>query len=169
VIYQTFSHREIQIALLDAHAGSPPNAPELLIRHAHGQSPKELISYLRGWEQWCAELLESHLSHPELGYYRSLHENQSWLTALKTVLNTGALILAGIEEISPTQAEFVFAIARHAAIDLVQAFLPQAGTGATQMFPHRFRALAPRPGCAWDCFARWRGNRSTFSGAPQDV
>jgi len=34
VVYASFSRREIQISLLDAHAGSPPTAAELLVRLA---------------------------------------------------------------------------------------------------------------------------------------
>ena len=40
VLYQAFSRREVSISLLDARAGSPPSAGELLRRH--GQDMKEL-------------------------------------------------------------------------------------------------------------------------------
>ncbi len=122
VIYQTFSRREVNISLLDARSGTPPSGPELLIRHYNGQSPDELIQYLRDWERWSAELLESHLSYPVLAYYRSQHENQSWLSALTTMLDTCALILVGIEGIPTKPAKFIFAMARHTAVDLTQSF-----------------------------------------------
>lgn len=122
VIYQTFSRREVNISLLDARAGTPPSAPELLIRHFKGSNPDELILYLRDWERWCAELLESHLSYPVLAYYRSQHESQSWLTALTALLDTCALIMVGIDGISIKPARFLFATARHTAVDLTQSF-----------------------------------------------
>lgn len=122
VIYQTFSRREINISLLDARAGTPPSAPELLIRHFKGSSPDELTLYLRDWERWCAELLESHLSYPVLAYYRSQHESQSWLSALTTLLDTCALILVGIDGLPFKPAKFLFATARHTAVDLTQSF-----------------------------------------------
>jgi ion channel len=122
VIYQTFSRREVNISLLDARAGTPPSAPELLIRHFKSGSPDELILYLRDWERWCAELLESHLSYPVLAYYRSQHESQSWLSALTALLDTCALILVGIDGIPIKPAKFLFATARHAAVDLTQSF-----------------------------------------------
>lgn len=122
VIYQTFSRREINISLLDGRAGTPPSGPELLIRHYNGHSPDELIQHLRDWERWCAELLESHLSYPVLAYYRSQHESQSWLTALTALLDTCALILVGIEGVPVKPAKFIFAMARHAAVDLTQSF-----------------------------------------------
>lgn len=122
VIYQTFSRREINISLLDARAGTPPSAPELLIRHFRGNSPEELQLYLRDWERWCAELLESHLSYPVLAYYRSQHESQSWLTALTALLDTCALLLVGVDGVPPKPAKFLFATARHTAVDLTQSF-----------------------------------------------
>jgi hypothetical protein len=122
VIYQTFSRREISISLLDARAGTPPSGPELLIRHFNGKRPDELIQFLRDWERWAAELLESHLSYPVLAYYRSQHEDQSWLSALTTILDTSALILCGIEGLPIKPAKFIFAMARHTAVDLSQSF-----------------------------------------------
>jgi hypothetical protein len=49
VIYQAFSRREASISLLDARAGSPPSAAELLRRHADGDSPEGLMQLLRDW------------------------------------------------------------------------------------------------------------------------
>ncbi|HSB82117.1 MAG TPA: potassium channel family protein [Candidatus Methylomirabilis sp.] len=121
VMYQAFSRREVSTVLLDARAGSPPCAAELLRRG--GQSlGQELDPLLREWERWSAELLESHISYPVLCYYRSQHSNQSWLAALTAILDTSALVLVGVDGISPRQAQLTFAIARHAIADLAQIF-----------------------------------------------
>ncbi|HEX8844351.1 MAG TPA: potassium channel family protein [Pyrinomonadaceae bacterium] len=122
VIYQAFSRREANISLLDARAGSPPSATELLVRHGRDQSLGALNEHLREWERWSAELLESHLSYPVLVYFRSQHENQSWLAALTTILDTCSLIIVGIESGSVWQAKMTFAMARHALVDLAQVF-----------------------------------------------
>src|SRR5262245_19102990 len=58
VIYQSFSRREVIISMLDARAGSPPTATELLRRHAKGRPVQSLDEFLRDWAQWSAELLE---------------------------------------------------------------------------------------------------------------
>lgn len=118
VIYQAFSRREASITLLDARAGSPPSAGELLRRHARKGDTSEIMDYLHEWEHWCSEILESHISYNVLVYYRSQHPQQSWLGAITTVLDTCALILAGIEEVPVKPTKFTFAIARHAAVDL---------------------------------------------------
>jgi len=122
VIYQAFSRREINISLLDARAGSPSSATELLRRSYRDRKMDELVQFMREWERWCAELLESHLSYPVLTYYRSQHERQSWLTALTTILDTCALLIVGFEDITTPTIRFTFAIARHAAVDLAQVY-----------------------------------------------
>jgi Ion channel len=122
VIYQSFSRRETQISLLDARAGSPPSASEMLRRHYRDRTIDALAQFLGTWERWCAEVLESHLSYPVLTYYRSQHERQSWLAALTTVLDTCALMIVGFEGVSPLIVRPTFAIARHAAVDLAQVY-----------------------------------------------
>jgi ion channel len=125
VLYQSFSRREVIISMLDARAGTPPTAAELLRRHAQSGMLDGLDSLLRDWENWSAELLESHLSYPVLGYFRSQHDNQSWLGALTTILDASALVMAGIKGRSAVQARLTFAIARHAVVDLSQVFNTQ--------------------------------------------
>lgn len=125
VAYTTFSRREIQISMLDARAGSPPTAAELLVRLAGrtgepGVSQSVLDEVLRDWERWASELLESQISYPVLSFFRSQHSNQSWLAALTTMLDVTSLVLTGIEGVQPGQAKLTFAMARHAAVDLAQ-------------------------------------------------
>jgi hypothetical protein len=122
VLYQAFSRRELNISLLDARAGSPCTACELLIRHFDGDGFVELSAFLRDWERWAAELLESHLSYPVLAYYRSQHSNQSWLSALTTILDVSALVMVGVDGVPEHQAKLTFAIARHAVVDLAHVF-----------------------------------------------
>ena len=122
VIYTAFSHREVSVAMLDGRAGSPPTATELLRRHAYEGGEGELIALLAEWERWSAEILESHISYPLLCYYRSQHDNQSWLSALVAVLDTCALLITTVEGPAARQAQLTFAMARHALIDLGHVF-----------------------------------------------
>ena len=130
VLYQSFSRREVAIVLLDARAGSPPTAMELLRRHgwsATGEAScaisfDEVEELLKEWERWAADLLESHISYPVLGYFRSQHNHQSWLAALTAILDTCALTMATAENRCARQARLTFAISRHAVVDLVQIF-----------------------------------------------
>jgi ion channel len=119
-LYTAFSHREIEISLLDARAGSPPSAAELLTRAADSLDKGALDGLFHDWERWAAEVLESHISYPVLSFYRSQHSNQSWLGALTVVLDATALVMAGIDGVSPEQARRTFKMARHAVVDLAQ-------------------------------------------------
>lgn len=130
-IYGSFSKREVDISLLDSRAGTPPTAGELLRRHSYPQGQNALRELLKDWERWSAELMESHLSYPVLAYFRSQHDNQSWIASLTAILDTCALVMVGIEGACEKQAELTFAIARHAVVDLSQVF----GTAPAQL-PH---------------------------------
>lgn len=120
VLYQAFSRREVNISLLDARAGSPPTAGELM--HRLGGDVDEMRLLLREWERWSGELMESHLSYPVLAYFRSQHDNESWLAAMTAMLDITALIVAGVRDGPTHQAQLTFAIARHAVVDLAQVF-----------------------------------------------
>jgi hypothetical protein len=114
----SFSRREVNISLLDARAGSPPTAAEILRRHMHGNAMDALARLLHEWERWSADLLESHLSFPVLVYFRSQHDNQSWLAALTSILDTCAFVIAHLEGECVRQAQLTFSMARHAVVDL---------------------------------------------------
>ena len=120
VLYQSFARREANISLLDARAGSPPTAAELLRRYATGHGLADLDPLLREWELWSAGLLESYISYPPLAYFRSQHDNQSWLAALTTIMDVCTVVIAGIDGVAPWQARLTFAMARHIVVDLAQ-------------------------------------------------
>jgi hypothetical protein len=122
VLYQSFSRREVSISMLDARAGTPPTAAELLRRHAEAGHLEGIGELLKDWERWAADLMESHLSYPVLCYYRSQHDNQSWLASLVCVLDTCALVMVGVNGAHEWQARLTFAMARHALVDISQIF-----------------------------------------------
>jgi hypothetical protein len=103
-------------------AGSPPSAGELLLRLGKTGGLEQLNSILNEWEAWSAELLEGHLSFPVLAYFRSQHDNQSWLAALTCMLDTCAVMLAEVKKCNLYRAQLTFAMARHAAVDLSLVF-----------------------------------------------
>jgi hypothetical protein len=142
VLYGAFSRREVNISLLDARAGSPPTAAELMRRHAFSGGSDALNLLLVEWERWSAELLESHISYQLLCYFRSQHSNQSWISALTAVLDVCALMIAGVQDHAARQAQLTFAIARHAVVDIAQIFsLTPATDMEDRLPPERFEAL----------------------------
>jgi Ion channel len=148
VLYQAFSRREVTISLLDARAGSPPTAFELLHRHAgigaHGLDAVSEV--LHDWERWSAELMESHLSYPVLAYFRSQHDNQSWIGSLTVILDVCALAMVGLEGMCQYQARMTFAIARHALVDLSQVFgaRPDHDGSASRLSPEDLLEIRQR-------------------------
>ena len=119
-LYGAFSQREVNISMLDARAGSPPTAGELLRRHGRERIHDGLGDYLHDWEAWSAQLMETHLSYPILCFFRSQHQNQSWLAAFASILDVCALLIAYGEGETKWRAQLTFAIARHAIADLCE-------------------------------------------------
>jgi hypothetical protein len=132
VLYQSFSRREAQLTLLDAWAGSPPAAIEILRRLAAADALDALQPFLKDWEYWCSDLLESHISYPVVAFFRSQHQRQSWVSALATILDLSALVEVGIDGIPTWQAHATFAIARHAAVDLSQVLRTSSSPDASR-------------------------------------
>jgi len=130
-LYQAFSRRETTVSQLDARAGSPPSAGRLVVRAAERGGWPAVNDYLRSWEEWSAELMETHLSYPQLAFFRSQHVNQNWLSALCTILDACALAVSAAPRGSVAEARFTYAISRHAVADLSYTF--------------RVRPVAPDP------------------------
>jgi hypothetical protein len=144
VLYQLFSRREAHVLQLDARAGTPPTGAVLLRRHADNGSVERLDALLGDWEMWGAELLESHLSYPMLAYYRSQHDDQSWLAALAAVLDACALVMVGSTEgRQPLQARMTFAILRQVVVEMARSLeivSVRAGAGVP-LDPEGYRAM----------------------------
>ena len=142
VIYASFSRREVGISLLDARAGSPPCASEMLLRHARAGSLPALTELLDKFEVWASDLMESHLSYPVACYYRSQHDRESWISALAAIMDTCALISLQLEG-SPEweanlawQAQMTYAMCRHAIVDLSMVLNTPPASPLENRLPH---------------------------------
>lgn len=143
VLYQAFGSREALIALLDSRAGSPPSAGRMLLRLPPGAGDGSIVSkFLENAERWSAEVLEAQLSYPVLGYYRSQHDNQSWLAAMTCTLDLSALLLTVADGVDRRQARLTFAMARHALVDLSLVMRRQPRATTAERLPEaRLREL----------------------------
>src|SRR5919198_4395235 len=117
-VYGAFSRREIAVSQLATRAGSPPAAGVLLHRAAGRENWRELERDLRGWEEWAAERMETHLSYPLLGFYRSQHVGQNWLAALTAMVDVAAFVKAVQADGEVEAAELTYKLGRHALSDL---------------------------------------------------
>lgn len=120
VLYQSFSRRELQIAMVYGRAGSPLTSSALI--RCEGASSRRLEKLLADCEEWMAQMLENHLSYPMLAYFRSHHEDQAWLTALIAIVDASAITVSCSDGDLKTQAGLTFAIGRHALADIAKIF-----------------------------------------------
>jgi hypothetical protein len=93
-LYQAFNRRESLVAMLESRAGVPAWGPELLARHQLVGIIDSLPEFYSAWEQWSAELAESHTTYPVMLLFRSPDAWFSWLVGLLAVLDGAAMHLA---------------------------------------------------------------------------
>jgi hypothetical protein len=70
------------------------------------------------WERWTADVLETHMSYPLLGLFRSPHDDTSWITALGSVLDAATLILTAVDDRPDEQVKLMYGTGVHAIEDL---------------------------------------------------
>jgi hypothetical protein len=93
-LYGAFSRRESLVALLESRGGLPSWGPELLIRHQLVGITDTLPDLYEAWEEWAADVAESHTTYPVLLLFRSPEPWYSWLVGLLSVLDAAAMHLA---------------------------------------------------------------------------
>lgn len=94
VLYGAFNRREVLVTMLDSRAGSPAWGPELLARSELVDNVHNLGSLYQRWEEWAADVAETHASYPVLLWFRSPHPYRSWVIGLLAVLDAAAMQLA---------------------------------------------------------------------------
>jgi hypothetical protein len=118
---QAYAAREVYSLLLQSRAGTPPNAIRLLRRYASPDHSELLRGSLREGERWLADILQSHLSHPVLCFYRAQHIGRNWLVSLTTLLDACALVIVGGDGLSREQARLTYRMGLLFLADLTRA------------------------------------------------
>jgi hypothetical protein len=103
-LYNSFSRREALVTMLESRAGSPAWGPELLARHQLVGINDALPQLYADWEQWAAEVTESHTTYPVLLLFRSPEPWLNWIIGLLAVLDAGAMQLALNPSTAPSQS-----------------------------------------------------------------
>jgi hypothetical protein len=104
VLYGAFNRREVLVTLLDSRAGSPAWGPELLARSELVDMVQNLGSLYQRWEEWAADVAETHASYPVLIWFRSPHPYRSWVIGLLAVMDAAAMQLATQPLVAPSEA-----------------------------------------------------------------
>ncbi len=167
-IFGAFQSREQFVVSISARAGTPPSGVGLLMIAADASIVKDLPALMRSAETWCASVMETHLAYPVLAYFRSSHDEQSWVGTLGTLLDTATLLITTVHA-DVGEARILYTIARHAARDLGVYFgmlddEAPSDPGITRaQFDAACRQLEAAGfelhnyDAAWDDFARLRG------------
>ena len=117
-LYGSFQRREVLVTTLDARAGAPPSGVALLETSRRTGLMDDLPALFGDWERWAAEVLDSHVAFPILGYFRSSHDNESWVASLGAMLDAAVLILTTVEDQPRGRAEMLLAIGVHLVEDV---------------------------------------------------
>jgi hypothetical protein len=96
-LFAAFQRREVSVVTLEAAAGAPPSGVTFLESYALAGILGDLPATFRQWQTWAAEVLDSHLAYPVLGYFRSSHDNDSWVSSLGAVMDAATLALTTLD------------------------------------------------------------------------
>lgn len=117
-LYGSYQRREVQVVILQAAAGAPPSAVALLESYAQLKLVDQFPQLFRDWERWAVEVLDSHVAYPLLGFFRSSHDDLSWISAVGTVLDASSLVLTTIVGIPRGDAKLFKRIGTHMVEDI---------------------------------------------------
>ena len=117
-LYGSYQRREIEVVKLQAAAGGPPSAVALLETYARLDLVDRLPRLFEDWQRWAVEVLDSHVAYPLLGYFRSSHDNLSWISALGSVLDAASLVLTTIDGVPRGQAKLFKRVGTHLVEDI---------------------------------------------------
>jgi hypothetical protein len=164
-LYGSFQRRELAVVVLEAGAGAPPSGVTLLETFALAGILDDLPGVFRDWQSWAAEVLDSHLAYPVLAYFRSSHDNDSWISSLGAVMDASTLVLTTVKDGPKGWAKLSRSVGGHCLEDLVAYFGLQSDTevGVERAEFDEARRRLERAGFAledagrsWDNFVRLR-------------
>jgi len=122
-LYGSFRTREEAVVALDALAGAPASAVQLLETASGPQMDGKLRETFDEWTKWAAMVLESHLAYPLLIYFRSSHDNEAWINSFGAVMDAATLILSSApDDPSAGSAKLMITVGNHLAEDIAWVF-----------------------------------------------
>jgi hypothetical protein len=125
-IFGSFQRRETFVVTVAARAGTPPSGVNLLAIAGYSVTRDDLPGLMIEAQRWTAQVMESHLAYPVLAFFRSSHDDQSWIGTLGTLLDAATLLMTTVDDPKQGQARIMYNVGRHATHDLAGYF--SAGT-----------------------------------------
>jgi hypothetical protein len=104
-LYSAFSRREQLVSLLETRAGNPPSVHEMLRRFYVIHGLEELGPQFSLWEQWFADVEETHTTNAALINFRSPISQRNWLTSAGAVLDAASFAASTLDQPREPRAE----------------------------------------------------------------
>lgn len=164
-LYNSFRTREEAVVALDALAGAPSSAVQLLETAADPSMDGALKETFDEWRRWSAMVLESHLAYPALVYFRSSHDNEAWINSFGAVMDAASLIMSSTDNPAKGAAKLMFTVGNHLVEDLSWVFRLQVEPNAIIERSEYNAAIARLKAAgyaahdgdeAWEKFSRYR-------------
>ena len=183
-LYASFNRRETLVTMLQSRAGSPAWGPEILRRHQAVNIVDNLPQLYADWEQWAADVAESHTNYPILVSFRSPHPLRSWIVGLLAVVDSAALYAALSPSQAPSEARLCIRMGFNCMRDIAGAMqipydpdpLPtdpieltfDEFNGAVHQLEEAGFPMERTPEEAWPHFRGWRVNYESVAYALAD-
>ena len=119
-LFTAFQRRETAVVALDALAGAPPTAVQLLETCAKFGMPQRLVATFVTWQAWTADVLETHLAYPLLFFFRSSHDNEAWSNSFGAVMDAATLVLSAVEDGPQGEALLMYKLGDHLITDMAR-------------------------------------------------
>jgi hypothetical protein len=120
-LFGSFQQRETFVVTVAARAGTPPSGVDLLAIAGYSRTRDDLSRLMIDAQRWAAQVMESHLAYPVLAFFRSSHDDQSWIGTLGTLLDAATLMMTTLD-VNDGQARILYNVGRHATGDLSRYF-----------------------------------------------
>ena len=144
-LYGAYGRRESRLLMLDHPSGERIVPASLVVLHAPDGDIDRLYRFFAEWEEWTADVLESHTAYPMLALFRSQHRGQSWITALGVVVDAAVVTLAVVPGAATREPFFMYRRGRRALSEISTRLCPHVEAEASldrELWRHAYRQIA---------------------------
>ena len=125
-IFGAYQQREAFVVMFSNRVGTPPSGVHFLESYAELDNIDGLTATLRDSQLWIAQVLETHLAYPILTYFRSTHDEISWIAVIGTILDASTLAMTTLDVPRVGEATMANRLGRHLVDDFSRYFgLPE--------------------------------------------
>jgi hypothetical protein len=125
-IFGAYHQREAFVVMFTNRAGAPPSGVDMIATHAQLDIVDSLVHTMRESQLWLAQVLETHLAYPILTYFRSTHDDISWIAVVGTILDASTLVITTLDVPTKGEATIVNRLGRHFVNDFARYYgLPE--------------------------------------------